>query len=413
MMIKRLRTKFVCINMAIVTAMLCVIFSLVIHFTSLGMERDSFEMMHTVARSPHQSDAPGKYGPGTQLPHFILQTDPDGKWMISGRGNYDLTDTAMLSELIRLSSTQKSGILKDYGLRFVRASTPAGQRIVFADISRERSIMNNLLQTCLLIGSLSFVVFLIISILLAHWAVKPVEAAWEQQRQFVADASHELKTPLTVILSNAQMLYGNVENPELREKLIGNILTVSQQMRDLVAKLLNSAQVDQGIDAAERSLFDLSETVFSAILPFDSIFYEQEKELDSQIEDDIWVRGSRSHLVQVVDILLDNAQKYSSQRGHTWVSLKRQGINYCLLTVSNEGTSITSKELKDIFKRFYRSDAARERTGSYGLGLSIAEAIIKEHKGRIWAESKDGINTFAVQLPVTTKPSTLPAQHNN
>lgn len=402
-MIKRLRIKFVCINMTIVTAMLCVIFGLVLHFTGTGMEKDSFEMMHTVAMTPHQLGIPGKHGPSTQLPYFTLQSSPGGEWTVSGSGNYDLTDTAMLSELIRLSSAQKSGVLEEYGLRFVRVETPAAQRIVFADMSRETGIMNDLLQNCLIIGAVSFIVFLIISILLAHWAVKPVAVAWEQQRQFVADASHELKTPLTVILSNAQMLSGNGEDPELREKLTTNILTVSRQMKDLVVKLLNSARVDQGIDTVEFSTLDFSETVFNAMLPFDSVFYEQEKELDSDIQDDIMVRGSLSHLVQVVDILLDNAQKYSNKQSHTWVSLKKQGTRHCLLTVANEGPPISAKELKNIFKRFYRADAARERTGSYGLGLSIAEGIVKAHKGKIWAESKDGVNTFFVQLPITTE----------
>lgn len=400
-MIKRLRIKFVCINMTIVTVMLCVIFGLVLHFTSTDMEKNSIEMMHAVAMNSHQPGIPGKWGPGTQLPHFILQLSPDGEWIVSGSGNYDLSDQAMLSELIKLSSTQKSGVLKEYGLRFVQVNTPNAQRIVFADMSRETGILNDLLETCMLIGAASFIVFLIISILLAHWAVKPVAVAWEQQRQFVADASHELKTPLTVILSNAQMLSGNVDDPELRAKLTDNILTVSQQMKELVTKLLNSAQVDHGIGKMEFTTIDFSSMVSDATLPFDSIFYEQEKELDSEVQDGIRVHGSRSHLVQVVDILLDNAQKYSSEHGHTWVSLKRQDAKHCLLTVANEGAPISAKELKDVFKRFYRADAARERTGSYGLGLSIAESIVKAHKGKIWAESRDGVNTFGVQLPMT------------
>ena len=402
-MIKRLRIKFVCINMVIVTAMLCVIFGLVLHFTSASMERDSVEMMQAVAMSAHKPGAPGKHVPGFPLPHFTLQLGPGGKWIVADSGNYDLTDPALLTELIELSSTQKSGVLKEYGLRFMRITTPTTQRIVFADMSQEISMMNNLLQNCLLIGAVSFIVFLIISILLARWAVKPVESAWEQQRQFVADASHELKTPLTVILSNAQMLSGNGDDPELREKMTTNILTVSQQMKDLVMKLLNSAQVDQGIGTMEFSVVNFSDTVSNAMLPFDSIFYEQEKELDSDIQDDILIQGSQSHLIQVVDILLDNAQKYSCERGHTWVSLKQQGTKHCLLTVSNEGVPLSARECKDIFKRFYRSDAARERTGSYGLGLSIAEGIVKAHKGKIWAESKDGTNTFFAQFPIATR----------
>lgn len=400
-MIKRLRIKFVIINMTIVTIMLCVIFGMVLHFTSVSMERESIEMMQAVALDPLQLGVPGKDVSGIRLPYFSLQLDSGGEPLVSGSGYYDLTDQCLLDELIALSSTQKSGVLSEYGLRFIRVVTPTTQCIVFTDISSEVNTINNLLQNCILIGAASFIVFLIISILLARWAVKPVETAWEQQRQFVADASHELKTPLTVILSNAQMLSESGDDPKLRAKLTDSILTVSSQMKDLVTKLLNSAQIDQGVGTMQFSDFDLSETVSSAMLPFDCIFYEREMELDSEIQEDIRLHGSRSHLTQVVDILLDNAQKYSIEHGHTRVSLRQQGTRHCLLTVANEGPPLSAKEQKSIFKRFYRADAARERTGSYGLGLSIAESIVKAHKGKIWIESKNGVNTFSVQLPLS------------
>ena len=232
-----------------------------------------------------------------------------------------------------------------------------------------------------------------------------IEKEQELERQrvdFFSAASHELKTPLTVILSNAQMLAENVEDPELRKRMTASILTVSQQMKDLVTKLLSSAQVDQGIGAMQFSAVDLSHTVSNALLPFAPIFYEQGMELDSVVQDDIWVQGSQPHLIQVVNILLDNAQKYGVEHGHTRVTLRQQGKKSCLLTVANEGKALSGQELKNIFKRFYRADAARERTGSYGLGLSIAEGIVQAHRGKIWAESKDGVNTFLIQLPTTS-----------
>ena len=401
-MIKRLRIKFVCINMTIVTIMLCVIFGLVLHFTSVSMEKESIEMMQSVALDPLQLGIPGKGASGVRLPYFALQLGPGGELLASGGGYYDLTDRALLNELISLSSVQKTGVLSDYGLRYVRVVTPTMQCIVFADMSSEINTINNLLQNCLLIGAASFIIFLMISILLARWAVKPVAVAWEQQRQFVANASHELKTPLTVILSNAQMLAENVEDPELRKRMTASILTVSQQMKDLVTKLLNSAQVDQGIGAMQFSAVDLSHTVTNALLPFAPIFYEQGMELDSVVQADIWVQGSQPHLIQVVNILLDNAQKYGVEHGHTRVTLRQQGKKSCLLTVANEGKALSGQELKNIFKRFYRADAARGRTGSYGLGLSIAEGIVQAHRGKIWAESKDGVNTFLIQLPTTS-----------
>lgn len=398
-MIRRLRIKFVCINMTIVTIMLCVIFGMVLHFTSANLEEESLHMMQSVALDPLQLGVPGQSGDRIRLPYFALQLSPGGELLVSSGGYYDLSDRAILEELISLSSVQGSGVLPEYGLRYIRVGNAGSQCIVFADMSSEISTIHNLLRSCLLIGAASFVVFLIISILLANWAVKPVEEAWDQQRQFVADASHELKTPLTVILSNAQMLAGNGDDPQLRQKLTANILTVSEQMKDLVTKLLNSAQVDHGLRGIPFTVLDLSETVAQAMLPFDPIFYERELELSSGIQKDIRVRGSQAHLTQLVGILLDNAAKYGRPGGGTRVTLQTRGQRSCLLSVFNDGPPLTSRELKAIFKRFYRTDTARERTGSYGLGLSIAEGIVKAHRGKIWAESRDGVNTFFVQLP--------------
>ena len=389
--------------MAIVTIMLCVIFGLVLHFTSVNLEKESLEMMQRVALNPLQQGAPGAPASGVRLPYFSLQLGPGGEVLVSGGGYYDLTDQALLERLITLSSAQKSGKLPDYNLRYVRVANANTQCIVFADMSSEISTMNNLLQNCLLIGGTSFFMFLLISILLSYWATRPVAVAWEQQRQFVADASHELKTPLTVILSNAQMLASDGEDPRLREQLTASILTVSEQMKDLVIKLLNSAQVDSGAAKQAFSIFNLSETVEAALLPFDSVFYEQELTLTSSVEGGILIKGSQSHLVQVVDILLDNARKYSSAKGATAVTFQKTGPRSCLLTVANEGEPLTASQLKDIFKRFYRADPARARTGSYGLGLSIAEGIVKAHRGKIWAESKNGVNTFFVQLPTAAQ----------
>lgn len=400
-MIKRLRIKFVCINMSLVTIMLCVILGMVLQFTKVNLEKESLRMMQSVAVDPLQLGIPGKNS-HIHLPYFALQFGPGGDVMASGGGYYDLTDHELVDELITLSS-QKSGVLPEYNLRYIRVVTPTTQCIVFADISSEVSTMNHLLRNCLGIGAASFLVFLFISILLARWAVKPVETAWEQQRQFVADASHELKTPLTVILSNVQMLAANGENAGLRQRLTANILTVSEQMRDLVEALLNSARVDAGLGEAQMTLFSLSDTVENAILPFDAIFFERELTLTSAIEEGIFIRGSQAHLGKLVDILLDNAQKYSSAKGSTQVMLKALGKKSCLLTVANEGEPLSPQELKNIFKRFYRADDARERTGSYGLGLSIAEGIVKAHRGKIWAESKDGVNTFFVHLPTTAR----------
>ena len=162
--------------------------------------------------------------------------------------------------------------------------------------------------------------------------------------------------------------------------------------------MLELARTDNVQTHTVFSSFDFSRLVSDAVLPFEPVFFERGLTLRTEIAGNILVNGSPSELRQVLDILLDNAQKYSRRNGTTWVTLQRRGKNHCLLAVADEGETIPPQDLKNLFKRFYRADQARSRNGSFGLGLSIAESIIKRHKGKIWAESKNGINTFFVEL---------------
>lgn len=398
-MIKRLRIKFVCINMILVTAMLLVIFGMVLHFTEAQLEEQSIRMMQSVAENRFQPGRPGELREEIQLPYFRVTEDLFGEQIVISNGSYDLSDEEALQKIILLAqeSSQQIGILKEYGLRFSKNPGLFGEQIVFVDISAEVATMKNLVETCVFIGVVSFSVFLVISILLAQWAIRPVETAWNQQRQFVADASHELKTPLTVIMTSAELLQDPLCGETERRQFLGSILTMSQQMRGLVESLLELARVDNGTAKMAFSEVDFSELVSDGTLPFEPVYFERELGLDCRIEEGIWVRGSQAHLKQVLDILLDNAAKYTSRPGTVSVGLRRQG-NHCLLSVAGPGAPIGKEDLKNIFKRFYRMDKARSRDGSYGLGLAIADTIVGQHGGKIWAESSGGINTFFVQF---------------
>jgi signal transduction histidine kinase len=135
------------------------------------------------------------------------------------------------------------------------------------------------------------------------------------------------------------------------------------------------------------------------VLPFEPVFFEKDLLLEVQIAEGIAVQGSEAQLERLAAILLDNAQKYSCAGAATTVVLRPQSRNHCLLAVSNQGEAIPPDELKNIFKRFYRVDKARTESNSYGLGLAIAQSIAELHHGKIWAESKHGVNTFFVSLP--------------
>lgn len=400
-MIKRLRLKFICINMAIVTIMLCAIFLTVLRFVRTNLERESIRMMQTVATEPVRAGPPDKPPSGVHLPYFILQVGQNGELIVSGGEYYDLSDKEFLYALIEqtASSQERVGLLPSYNLRFCKVVTPEVQCIVFADVSSEINAMHHLYKGCLAVGGVSFLLFLFLSFLLARWAVRPVDQAWKQQRQFVSDASHELKTPLTVILTNAEMLQTTQADAADRAQFLENILIMSRQMRELIENLLDLARVDNGIPMQERTHVDLSALVSRVVLPFEPVYFEQGLEIVTQVETGIVVRGSEAHLNQMVSVFLDNAQKYALSPGAVTVKLKKCLGRHCLLSVSNPGAPISPEDLQNIFKRFYRADKARGRDGSYGLGLSIAERIVREHGGKIWAESAHGMNTFYVQFP--------------
>jgi len=399
-MIRKLQVKFVIINMTMITVMLCVIFGLVYNFTRTGLETESIRMMQAIAADPFRLGRPNESSPDLRLPYFTLQLGVRGELISTGGGYYDLSDQEFLKDLIEksLGSTQETGIMEEHHLRFCRVATPRGTVLVFADMSSENTTLHNLVKTSAFIGVFSFLVFLCISIFLSRWAVKPVAEAWLRQKQFVADASHELKTPLTVIMTNAELLQGDEYDDAERKQFSRGILMMSQQMKLLVENMLELARSDAAQTRQQMLPVNFSRLVLDSAISFEGVFVENGLTLESNVEPEITVQGNEQALQQVVDILLDNAQKYSLPCGQTMVYLHRVGTNKCQLKVCNPGPEIPSEDLQKIFQRFYRMDQARSRNGSFGLGLSIAESIVAQHKGKIWAESKNGINTFTAEF---------------
>lgn len=399
-MIRRLKIKFVCIFMVIVTIMLGIIFGTIISMTHKTIEQHSISAMRDIA-TPKPYDAPDGKAEQTMLPHFSLVITPDGEFIADDKGLFDLSDKEYLNTLLEYAenSEAESGIVPDTTLRFFRNKTPMGDSYIFTDISAEKDMLESLYRTSVIIGVSAFLLFFLISIFLAKWAVKPVEEAWNKQKQFIADASHELKTPLTVITTNAELIKSD-ELHENKDKFTDNILVMSKQMRGLVESMLEIARLDDGKLKKEFKDFDLSEVAGDAVLPFEALFFEKEQKFTSEIEEGIKINGNVEQIKQVIDILLDNAHKYSPEGGSVSLTVKKQGRNHCRITVRNEGETISEEELNNIFKRFYRGDKTRHMCNSYGLGLSIAESIVKDHSGKIFAESKGGINKFTVQLSI-------------
>ena len=266
-----------------------------------------------------------------------------------------------------------------------------GNRLVIIDNFFVHSNLKEVLKNSIVFFLILELIFIAIAKLISHWISKPVLDAFDKQKDFIADASHELKTPLSVITASAEALE---KNPKEREWLT-NIKNESDRMNNLIIDLLDLAKTESG--NIEMSIGNLSKVVELSALTFEGIAYEKNIKFDCNIEDNINIKMNENMIKQVMEILLDNAIKHSKEKGKIEVCLKEN--NNIELLVSNLGDAIPKGEEEKIFDRFYRVDKSRNRNDNrYGLGLAIAKNIITQHKGTIKAYSKNGKTTFQINL---------------
>lgn len=396
-MLKKLRKRFICINMAIVTGMLLIIFALNFQLTNSDLNNKSNTALQTLSQSVMDNNLQNTE---VRMPYFVIQQSILGEIKVTGNTHFDISNADFIYKIMRSVYAQQSdtGNLPEYDLKYKVIMQPTVQSIICLDISANGRALTSLIQTSIVTCIIALAAFAFISILLARWAVKPVDKAWQQQKQFISDASHELKTPLTVIISNAELIQSAENMDPDQAQYTENILSSTKQMRRLVEGMLDLARADNGQIQTHFTDIDFSKIVNNAVLNFEAVFFEQGLTLNANIQENLTVHGSKQHLGQLIDILLDNAQKYSSP-GIVDVELRRFANSQCLITVSNPGTPIPTSDLEKIFQRFYRTDSARTDSSSFGLGLSIAQRITQEHGGQIWAESNSSGNRFSILLP--------------
>ena len=333
------------------------------------------------------------------IPCFVAEVYGSGTVRVAGNSYYDLSDETRLADIVTaaLHRTADSGTLDEYHLRYLRQTGYATTAIAFTDIYLEYTSLRTLLSACSLVGSVALVVLFLCSYLLSGVVTKPVGAAWAQQEQFLSDASHELKTLLTVILSSADLLRRSAA-PE-QEAYIDNIQAESRRMRSLVEDMLTLFRAQKSAGTLPDTTADVSETAVTAALRFEPVAFEAGHLLEYDIAPGLSVRGDGARLGQALAVLLDNAVKYAAPGTPIQLDAARQGSR-AVLAVTNRGEDIPADKLPHIFDRFYRADEARTDGSSFGLGLAIAKAIVDAHRGTIRCESGGGVTRFIISLPL-------------
>ena len=315
---------------------------------------------------------------------FVVMADKAGQYLSVLNNNELAADTAQGYIDTILREDDSSGMLSS--LQYCRLEKDNGTLIVFTDKSAEIDMLSKLYRTTVTIGIISLLLLSAAAYFLSRKIISPLKIAFNKQKQFISDASHELKTPLTVISANADVLSGEIgEN-----KWLTYIRSQADRMNVLVNDLLNLTRLENNSSDFVRKDFDLSKAAVSTALPFECQAYESNKKFDLSIEKDIMINGSEKHIKQMMAIFIDNALKYSDNGGIIRVSLKKIGDKR-MLSVYNTGSGISVADKERIFERFYRSDLSRNRaTGGYGLGLAIAKSIIDKHKFRIKVDTNPG-----------------------
>lgn len=397
-MISKLRRKFVCVNMLLVLVVLLAAFCAIL-FAYHNVLRAGTEKALSQAILLHSRTTWTKPSIGTQtaeagerVPTFTLLLDDQGAILqILGREGVSVSNT-VIEQAAELVSGEEddTGYLRELSLRYLRRYIPNGCKVSFADTRHETLAMRNLILILCAIGLLTLCAFLGISLFLFRKALQPVEKAWAQQNRFVADAGHELKTPLTVILANLGVLLAHPDDT-IREQRqwVDNSRVEAERMRGLLEDMLFLARSDARPAPVETERLNFSDLCLSGLLSFEAVAFEQGIRVRADIQPELYLQGVESQLQQLVAILLDNAVKYAGKGG--WVRVGLSGQEGRLqLEVSNSGDPIPEKDLPHIFDRFYRVDEARTSdSGSCGLGLSIAQRIAQNHGGRITAESSE------------------------
>lgn len=404
-MFKRIRVKFIVLSMTALFVLLFVIISgmNIVNYKAVIEEADSTLAM--------MAENEGKFPPfaGKKLPPFMTQETPYETRYFSvaidienGIVDTDISKIAMVDEEMAhqyameiLSGEKDRGFKGEY--RFISQEENGSHRITFMDMGRRMYSFQTFLKSSIVIGVVGYVVFFLVIIFFSGKIMRPVAESYEKQKRFITDAGHEIKTPLAII--NADVDVMGMEQGE--NEWLEDIKNQTKRLASLTNDLVYLSRMEEEEKDIQMMEFAFSDVVEEAVSAFQSLAKTQNKMLRMAIPGMISLDGNEKAIKQLVNILMDNAIKYSPEGGEILVEVQKQGRNILLGVSNTTQVPIPKDKLDMIFERFYRIDPSRSTmTGGYGIGLSVAKAIVNAHNGKITATTTgENVLKIAVVLP--------------
>jgi sensory transduction histidine kinase len=395
MMLRQLKIKFIAITMILVSIILLFVFTLMYQSNVNATYDKSVEDLKTISTldiSRFSEPQTNKVLKELQfIPLFIVNIDESGVILSQIKSNISMDDESFKSIVkIAHESQEDIGTIKSMDIRYYKKHFSLYEKISFIDISRDNNSLDNLFVVFIMTGVMTLIFFFFIILFLSNWALLPVEKTWNQQKQFIADASHELKTPLTVLLANMDILENNKSDTiQSQIKWIQASKQEAKQMKNLIEEMLFLAKSDANRVDNSKTTINVSDTLFSLILSMEVIAFEKNVIINyaSTIDENLYTVANEKQLMSLLSILLENASKYAYEETSITVKLKREQSKI-KFEINNYGPVIPKNDIAHIFERFYRVDKSRNKEhGGYGLGLSIAKKITDENNMKISVES--------------------------
>jgi signal transduction histidine kinase len=307
----------------------------------------------------------------------------------SGSDNYSEVKKHV-DALLKSKNEIKSGIRNIYFNKYSYVYKNGSYLVVIDMTNARNELIKELIQSLIIFVLLEIIIFFIVKVL-TRWITKPAVESFKNQKEFIADASHELKTPIAIIMASAD----EIGETKTNKQYLQNIKDETEKMNQLVTNLLTLSKLDSNVETLFE-VIDISKIINKNSLKFESIAFENKVKIKTNIEDNILFNCNNLEINQLVSILLDNAIEHSYENSTIEVNLSSDKKNI-YLEVINKGDVISDKDIEKIFDRFYRSDKSRNRnTNHYGLGLSIAKNIVIKHNGTINVTSKDDKTCFKI-----------------